>query len=200
VQKLYGGREPEIKKEAMKYKPMFTVELPYEVEKKFFKTGPGGLLIEIPAPLLQQHTTSACFSFWLKKKHVTEKKADGKEVEGVGTEAVELLKKLEALNMEGSTRKLIVDLFDLLLPQRLIVIVHSSKKYLPLPPRVKMVGFTLMIWKRMTMTSLMNPILTKQMSLLNLLKRRGRMLLLRPHNKMQTVTREQQWWICWWKM
>jgi hypothetical protein len=42
--------------------------------------------------LLQKHTTGACFSLWLKKKHVNKKKADGKKVEGVGTEAVKLLK------------------------------------------------------------------------------------------------------------
>jgi hypothetical protein len=62
LQELYRGCEPEVEKEVVKYKPVFTIELPYEVEKKFFKTGSGGHLVEVPAPLLQKHTTGACFS------------------------------------------------------------------------------------------------------------------------------------------
>jgi len=101
VADVYGGREPDIDKEAPKYKSMYELHLPYEVEKKFFKTTKGGKLTEIPAPLLQTHTNGACFSFWLKKRHIEEVKADGKEVEGAGDAAKKLLDQLERMSMGG---------------------------------------------------------------------------------------------------
>lgn len=95
VKRLYGGKDPKTPGGKHVFKTMFFVDLPYEVEKKFFKTKLGGI-VEIKAPMMQSNGSFGWFSCYLKKKHVEETAQDGKETEAVG-KGLDLLMKIQGL-------------------------------------------------------------------------------------------------------
>lgn len=96
LKRLFGGRLPSPSNSDVVWKTMFSLELPYECEKKFYKTTKGGKLVETKAPTLQSNGSFGWFSCWLNRLHLEESKQDGKEVEGLGKGA-EFLKKMEGL-------------------------------------------------------------------------------------------------------
>jgi hypothetical protein len=75
---------------------MFYLNLPYEVEKKFYTLGTHDLS-EAKAPVLQSEGTIGWLATFLKKKHVEEKQAGRKDAEAV-RKGAELLKRFAAMN------------------------------------------------------------------------------------------------------
>jgi len=79
------------------WKPMFILDLPYEVDKKFYQTAQSSLQ-EMDAPMLQSDGDFGWFSTFLKKKNVETTKFEGQSTVA-GGKGVDLLRKMAALGV-----------------------------------------------------------------------------------------------------
>lgn len=101
IRKLYGGRVPVTPAGKHVWKTMFELDLTFEVEKKFYKTGVSSL-IEIGAPVLQSDGEIGWFACYLKKKYLEDKEVDGRDTAAIGKGAI-LLAKMAAMNCESDS-------------------------------------------------------------------------------------------------
>ena len=95
LKKIYRGKD--MAKDSEIWKPMFILDLPYEVDKKFYQTAQSSLQ-EMDAPMLQSDGDFGWFSTFLKKKNVETTKFEGQSTVA-GGKGVDLLRKMAALGV-----------------------------------------------------------------------------------------------------